>query len=429
MAIRMKKILCGLFVAGLFAASLQGCSFITPDLTEEDRVPENTEKIEVSEKDNSEIKIGVVYSGDEGEGNTAAHMQGIDAMIDVLDLSGEQVIEKTNVRGEGECYGIAVELIEQGCDIIFAADAMLEEDILQAAIEYPEVQFCNAGGFWASSAGLSNLHNYNIAFHEPRYVSGIAAGLKLNEMLEAGEITAEEAKIGYVGTYSNAEVISGFTAFYLGAKSVCPAVMMEVGYTNSVTDLETEKEMAAKLIGNGCVLLGQHISLAGVIDVCDERGIFYVGADTDAQVPDSDGIKELPETDMLLADVNVDWSPYYIYAAESVMNDRIIDTDWCQGYAQGTVSVTVFGEENQTGQILENLSKTEEALKNGTIHVFDIDTFTINGSSLEELIAQGGDYNKYSIYVYDGYFHESEFGSAPVFDLIIDGITVSNPST
>ena len=180
-----------------------------------------------------DLKIGAIYIGDENEGYTAAHMAGIDEMQEALGLDDSQVIEKTLIGEDEGCYDAAADLADQGCQIIFANSFGHETYILEAAGEYPDVQFCHATGTQAASSGLSNMHNYFTNIYEARYVSGVVAGLKLNQMIEDGTITEDSCKMGYVGAFPYAEVISGYTSFYLGAKSVCPSVTMEVKYTNS----------------------------------------------------------------------------------------------------------------------------------------------------------------------------------------------------
>ena len=217
----------------------------------------------------ADIKVGVIYIGDENEGYTAAHMAGIDEMAANLGLSDDQIIEKTTIPEDESCYDAAVDLADQGCNIIFATSFGHETYILQAAQEYPDIQFCHATGYQAASSGLSNMHNYFDAIYEARYVSGVVAGMKLNEMIENGDITADQAKIGYVGAFPYAEVISGFTSFYLGAKSVCESVTMEVQYTNSWADMTAEGEVANQLIADNCVLISQHADTTGAPSACE----------------------------------------------------------------------------------------------------------------------------------------------------------------
>lgn len=414
----MKKLLSVLLTMGLAVSMLSGCG---SDNEGADNGSGNagTGSAESTESGNagaavSDVKVGIIYIGDENEGYTAAHMAGIDEMMKALGLSEDQVVEKTTVPEDESSYDAAVDLAEQGCNIIFGNSFGYETYMIQAATEYPEVQFCHATGYQAASSGLSNMHNYFTAVYESRYVSGVAAGLKLNEMIAEGKITEAEAKMGYVGAFPYAEVVSGYTSFYLGAKSVCPFVTMEVQYTNSWGDMSGEAEIAAKLIDDGCVLISQHADTTGAPTACEEKGVPCVGYNVDMTTV-------APNSALTSASIN--WAPYYTYAVESVINGTAIDTDWCQGYAQGANRITALNEAVIAEGTADKVTEVEEALKSGSLHVFDTKTFTVSGSSIEDLIAQGGDYEKYAAYVSDGYFHESELASAPAFDLRIDGIT------
>ncbi len=411
----MKKAVSFLLIAGLAVSMLAGCGSGNNGAAGNGGASNAADGTEAGGAQAvSDVKVGVIYIGDENEGYSSAHMTGIDEMMSELGLSDAQVIEKTNVPEDESCYDAAVDLAEQGCNIIFGTSFGFESYILQAAAEYPEVQFCHATGYQAASSGLSNMHNYFTAVYESRYVSGVVAGLKLNEMIADGTITEDEAKMGYVGAYPYAEVISGFTSFYLGAKSVCPSVTMEVQYTNSWADMSGEAEVATKLIDDGCVLISQHADTTGAPSACQEKGVPCVGYNIDmtSVAPDS-----------ALTSASINWGPYYTYAVQCVMNGEEIVTDWCQGYAEGADRITALNENVIAEGTQEKVTEVETSLKEGTLHVFDTATFTVNGSSLEDLIAGGGDYEKYAAYVSDGYFHESELASAPAFDLIIDGIT------
>ena len=364
--------------------------------------------------DVSKIKVGVIYVGDENEGYTAAHMEGIKEMAKALGLKSSQIIEKTNIAEDQSCYDAAADLADQGCNIIFANSFSFEDYILQAAKDYPNVQFCHATGFQAKKSGKSNMHNYFTAVYESRYVSGVVAGLKLNEMIESGKITADKAKMGYVGAYPYAEVVSGYTAFYLGAKSVCPSVTMEVQYTNSWADMSAENEVAKALIADGCVLISQHADTTGAPTACEKAGVPNVGYNVDMT-------SVAPKTALTSATIN--WGPYYTYAVKSMLDGTPIATDWCQGYADGAVGISKLNDAVVAKGTADKVAEVEKAIKGGTFHVFDTKTFTIGGKSIEDLIAAGGDYAKYADYVKGGYYHESELISAPSFDLRIDGIT------
>ena len=362
----------------------------------------------------SDFKVGIMYIGDENEGYTAAHMAGIDGMMENLGLDDSQVIEKTNIPEDESAYDAAVDLAEQGCDIIFANSFGQESYVIQAATEYPDIQFCHATGYQAASSGLPNMHNYFTNIYESRYVSGVVAGLKLNEMIEDGTVKEDACKMGYVGAFPYAEVISGYTAFYLGAKSVCPSVTMEVKYTNSWASFDLEKECADALISDGCVLISQHADTTGAPSACEAAGVPCVGYNVSM-------ISVAPNT--ALTSASIDWSVYYTYAVKCAMDGEEIETDWCRGFAEGADKLTELNDKVVAEGTAEKVKEVEDQIIDGSLHVFDTSTFTVGGKSLEDAIAEGGEYADYADYVSDGYFHESELASAPSFAIIIDGIT------
>lgn len=362
----------------------------------------------------SKIKVGVIYIGDENEGYTEAHMKGISEMKKSLGLADNQIIEKKSIPEDEKCYDAAADLAEEGCNIIFSNSFGYEDYIIQAAKEYPEIQFCHATGFQAATSGLSNMHNYFTSVYESRYVSGVVAGLKLNKMIEDGTITKDKCKVGYVGAYPYAEVVSGYTAFYLGIKSVCDAATMEVQYTNSWASMDLEKSTAEALIADGCVLISQHADTTGAPTACEAAGVPVVGYNVSM-------IATAPKTALTSASIN--WGPYYTYAVKCVMEGKSIDTDWCQGYSEGADCITELNKDVVAPGTEEKVAEVENAIKNGSLHVFDTSKFTVNGSSLEDLIKSDENYKKYANFVSDGYYHESEKTSAPSFDIRIDGIT------
>lgn len=417
----MKKAVSLLLTLVLTASMLVGCGSKASKESSDTTTPAATEETTETETPAAEttsaasdIKVGVIYVGDENEGYTAAHMAGIDEMQKTLGLTDDQIIEKTNIPEDETCYDAAVDLAEQGCNIIFANSFGHEDYMIQAATEYPDIQFCHATGYQAATSGLKNMHNYFTAVYESRYVSGVVAGLKLNEMIESGKITADQAKIGYVGAYPYAEVVSGYTSFYLGVKSVCPSVTMEVQYTNSWADMALEKETAEALIADGCVLISQHADTTGAATACEAAKVPLVGYNVDMT-------STAPNAALTSASIN--WGPYYTYAVKSVIDGTAIDTDWCQGYADGADRITALNDAVVAKGTADKVAEVESAIKAGTLHVFDTSTFTVGGKTVEDLIAAGGDNAKYADFVKDGYFHESELASAPAFDLRIDGIT------
>ena len=351
-----------------------------------------------------QIKVGLILLHDENIGYDEIHLNGFMEMVEALGLTEEQYSIKYNVPETEVCYDKAIELVDEGCNVIFADSFGHESYMLQAAAEHPDVQFCHATGYQAKGSGLTNMHNYFTSIYEARYVSGVVAGLKLAEMIDNGKITAEQAVMGYVGAFPYAEVISGYTAFYLGARSVCPSVTMKVTYTNSWADMALEKEAADALIAQGCVLISQHADTTGAPTACQAAGVPCVGYNVSmiSVAPDS-----------ALTSAAVVWGPYYTYAVKCLIDGEEIATDWCKGFVDGAVEIKELNENVVAAGTEEIVKDVEEKLKNGELHVFDTSTFTVDGKTLED-----------ETYVWDGYYHESELASAPSFAYIVDGITV-----
>ncbi len=355
-----------------------------------------------------DLKIGAFYIGDENEAYTENHMRGIREAAEALGLDESQIVEKTLVTEDESSYDAAADLADMGCQIVFGTSLGFETYMQQAAAEFPDVEFCHGSGYMAVSSGLDNMHNYFAAIYEARYVAGIVAGMKLNEMLDAGEITEDELKMGYVGAYPYAEVISGYTAFFLGARSVCPDVTMEVKYTNSWGDFSLEKECAEALIADGCVVISQHADTTGAPTAAEAAGVYCVGYNIDMT-------SVAPTTALVSSCIN--WASYYTYAIQCVLDGEPIDVDWCAGFAEDAVSLIGLNEDVVADGTQEAIEEAEAAIADGSLHVFDTSTWTVDGETLDSYVKNDVEY------ISDGYFHESEYGSAPVFDIVIDGIT------
>ncbi len=371
-------------------------------------------------KANADFKIGFICLHDENSTYDKNFLVAAEEATKKLGLSADQVIIKTNIPEGNECYEAAADLADQGCDIVFANSFGHEPYMLKAAKEFPEVQFCHATGTTAHTEDVKNFHNAFASIYEGRYLAGIAAGMKLNEMIESGKITADQAKMGYVGAFTYAEVVSGYTSFYLGAKSVCPSVTMEVQFTGSWYDEALEKEAATKLLSNNCVLISQHADSMGAPTACENAGVPNVSynGSTEAACPNT-----------FIVSSRIDWAPYFEYIMNAVMNGEEIAVDWCEGFEVGSVKLTDINEKVAAKGTKEAIEDAKAKLIAGEIKVFDTDTFTVGGKKLDSYIADvdtDANYEKDTEVIADGYFHESEFRSAPYFDLQIDGITLLN---
>ncbi len=365
---------------------------------------------------NSDVKVGFIFLHDENSTYDKNFIDAARAAQAALNLSDEQVLFKTNIPEGQECYEAAAELVDEGCDVIFADSFGHEGFMIQAAREFPEVQFCHATGTRAHTEGLSNYHNAFASIYEGRYLAGIAAGMKLNEMIEAGEFTADEAKMGYVGAFPYAEVISGYTSFYLGAKSVCPTVTMTVKYTSSWFDEALEKEAANALIQEGCKLISQHADSMGAPTACEAAGVPNVSYNGSTAAA-------CPNTAIISSRVN--WEPYFEYMINCVISGEPIDTDWCGTLQTGSVELSELNEAVAAEGTADAIADAKAKLEAGELHVFDTSTFTVDGAALTSYMADVDTDDAYTPdteAISDGYFHESEYRSAPYFDIIIDGI-------
>ena len=364
----------------------------------------------------AKVKVGFITLHDE---NSTYDKNFIDAAKEACANLGlvenEDYFIKTNVGETEQCAEVAADLVDAGCNIIFADSFGHEPYMIEVAKANPEVQFCHSTGTRAHTEGLANYHNAFASIYEGRYLAGIAAGLKLNAMIEAGDIKAEEAKMGYVGAFTYAEVVSGYTSFYLGAKSVCPTVTMDVTFTGSWYDETLEKEGAEKLIQNGCVLISQHADSLGAPTACENAGVPNVSYNGSTQAA-------CPNTYIVSSRIN--WAPYYEYAIKAVMDGTAIDVDWTGTLATNSVVLTDLNTTVAAEGTAEAIAAATEKLEKGEIHVFDCSTFTVKGETLTSYMADvdAGDNAPDTEVVHDGYFAESEKRSAPYFDLEIDGI-------
>ena len=353
-------------------------------------------------------------------GYTYTHDQGIVGMQAALGLADNQIVRKVKVDDtDAAAIETAItECIEEGCNIIFADSFGHEDYMIQAAKEFKDVQFCHATGTKAHTEKLSNYHNAFASIYEGRYLAGVAAGMKLNEMIEAGEFTADQAKMGYVGAFTYAEVISGYTSFYLGAKSVCPSVTMDVTFTGSWYDEALEKEAANKLIAGGCKLISQHADSMGAPTACEQAGVPNVSYNGSTQ-------SACPNT--FIVSSRIDWTPYYEMVIKAVQDGTALDSDWTGTLKTGSVVLTDVNEKVAAKGTAEKIAEVTKQLEDGTLHVFDTSAFTVKGETLTSYMADvdtdadnAGDTEA----IKDGYFHESEFRAAPYFNVQIDGINL-----
>lgn len=396
-----------------------------------------------NESGDDSITVGFIALHDDNSTYDKNFLDAIKAACEKKGIDEDHLIIKTNIPEDNSCYDAAADLADQGCDVVFADSFGHENFMIQAAQEFPDVEFCHATGNQAHTAGLDNFHNAFAHIYQGRYLAGVAAGMKLVEMHEAGELKANNydadgnIKIGYVGAYTYAEVISGYTSFFLGAQSVVEeetdiSISMEVTFTGSWFDEGKEREGANTLINNGAALISQHADSMGAPSACEAKGVPNVSYNGSTA-------ESCPNTFIVSSYVN--WEPYFEYMIDCVVNGDEIDDDWTGTLADTSVSLTEFGTAAAEGTE-KKVAEVRAQLEAGTLHVFDCSKFTVTVTDEKNVNAKVDENGHLTSYMADvdfdtaytpdkevvenGVFYESKYRTAPYFDIQIDGITLLN---
>ncbi len=370
----------------------------------------------------ADLKIGVILVHDENSGYDAAHIEGVKGAMATLGIAESQAIFKYNIPEDETCYDTAVDLAEQGCHIIFSDSYGHQSHMMAAAAEYPEVMFVACTGDTAALEPVTNVANVFPYTFQSRFVSGVVAGMKLKELMDAGTVT--DPYIGYVGAYPYAEVVSGYTAFFLGIQSIVPTAHMDVQYTNSWYDPVAEGEAANALISKGCVIIGQHADSTGApsaVQAQQDAGkvVYSVGYNIDM-------LSVAPKAALTSAQNN--WVALYTPILNYMLTGEKVPTDLALGYANDAVMISALGESCAPGTA-EKVEEVIAGLKDGSLQVFDTSKFTVGGAAVTTYAWQDtdGDWVPDSgEAIENGIFVESVFRSAPYFALRIDGITELN---
>ncbi len=404
----MKRLFAILLCVALVAALFVGCA----------------KKDDAGKTDGAKtVKVGLICIGDENDqGYTYNFIRGRDAATEALKAKGINVewVTKYNVGEDSGCEDANIELAAAGCAVIFNNSFGFEDYMLKVAPEYPNVQFVSCTNQVSWNDDLKNTHNAFAAIYEGRYLAGVVAGMKLQQLIDEGTIKPEEAIIGYVGAFPFAEVKSGYTAYFLGARSVCPSVTMKVQFVNSWSNATEESNAASALCDAGCKLISQHADNSTPATTAQSKGAFFTSYNNDM-------ISVAPEA--CLVGTRIDWSVYFTEVIEAVANGKEFPQDWCKGIADGAVVLTDLNKDIVAPGTAEKLAEVEEQIKSGKLQVFDTSTFTVKGETLTQAYAldTDGDFAPDSEEaVYDGAFHESTVQSAPYFAIDIDGIELLN---
>ena len=387
--------------------------------------------------DFSKVKVGLICLHDT---NSTYDKNFIDSMEEArvaLGLSNEQVLVRTGIPEGSECYDTAAQMVAAGCNVIFADSFGHEDHMIRAAEAFPNVQFHHATGTKAHTRKLANYHNGFASIYEGRYLAGVVAGLKLKDMKEKDPSVA--SKVGYIGAFTYAEVISGYTSWYLGVKSIVEDVTMDVTFTGSWYDETAEKNGALKLKEKGAVLISQHADSLGAPTACEQNGIPNVSYNGSTE-------ESAPKT--YLVNSRINWAPYFVKMVESVCGGAAMGYDTTGTRADGSVLLSDLGKKASTAETAEYIRGVKAKLADGSLKVFDTSKFTVTivppsgaegdfgvntnakvdaNGHLTSYIADVddmGDYVGETEVVSGGYFHESEYRSAPYFDIQIDGINL-----
>jgi len=390
--------------------------------TEEKPEEKPEEKEEAPAEEAPEIKIGAILVHDENSGYDMAHIEGLNGACEALGIDPASISYKYNIPEDETCYDAAAELADDGCNIIFSDSYGHQTYMELAASEFPDTVFVACTGDLAAASGLDNLKNIFPYTYESRYVSGIVAGMKLKELMDAGEVS--DPYVGYVGAFPYAEVVSGYTAFFLGIRSIVPEAHMDVQYTNSWYDPVAENEAAIALMGKGCAIIGQHADSTGAPSAVQAEWakgskVFSVGYNIDmlAVAPDA----------ALTSAQNV-WSVLYKATLEKFLAGEEIPVDYACGIAEGAQQISALGP-NVAAGTQEAVDAAWKAIADGSLKVFDTSKFTVGGAEVTTAFAldTDGDWvNDTAEAIIDGAFVESLHRSAPYFGLRIDGITELN---
>ena len=408
----MKKFL-ALLLTLVMALSLAACGGSDEEST--DSPAEDPAANEESSGSAADVKIGLICVHDINSGYDAAHIEGLTAACEELGIdANSQVIFRYNIAEDENCYDAAVDLAEEGCNIIFSDSYGHQSYMLDAAEDYPDVTFVSCTGDMAATSGLDNYKNLFPYTYESRYVSGVVAGMKLKELMDAGTVT--DPKVGYVGAYPYAEVVCGYTAFLLGIQTQVPEAYMEVQYTNSWYDPVAEGEAANALMARGCVIIGQHADSTGAPSAVQAA---LDGGKTAYSVGYNVDMLSVAPAAALTSAQNV-WSVLYQTTLDKFLKGEEIPADFATGIKDGAVSISALGQSCAEGTA-EKVEEVWAGLKDGSLNIFDCANFTVGGEHLTSYTESYGMNGAETIT--DGVFYESVIRSAPYFDLRIDGIT------
>lgn len=426
------------FAVMMLVGSLTACAGGNASGADYDIKTGDTYELKVNKNlDFSKVKVGLICLHDENSTYDKNFINSMEEARVALGLSQDQVLVRTGIPEGSECYDTAAQMVAAGCTAIFADSFGHEDYMIQAARQFPNVQFHHGTGTKAHTEKLSNYHNGFASIYEGRYLAGVVAGLKLKDMKEKDPSVA--SKVGYIGAFTYAEVISGYTSWYLGVKSVVEDVTMDVTFTGSWYDETAEKNGALKLKEKGAVLISQHADSLGAPTACEQNNIPNVSYNGSTE-------ESAPKT--YLCNSRINWAPYFVKMVESVCGGAAMAYDTTGSRADGSVLLSDLGKKACAANTADYIKDVKAKLENGSLKVFDTSKFTVTivppsgaegdfgvntnakvdaNKHLTSYLADVDDDGTYvgeTEVVANGEFQESKFRSAPYFDIQIDGINL-----
>lgn len=340
-------------------------------------IKENSDKSKGIPKE--DIKIGILHIGnpEDGSGYTFTHDLGIQGMQKNLGLSDEQIVRELNVADDDpEAVKAAIQrCIDKDCNIIFTTSWGYMEPTAEMAEEYPDIYFSHGTGYMSNG---KNFNNYFGRIYQARYLSGIVAGMN-----------TKSDKIGYVAAQdsSNSEVTGGIDAFAMGVYEVNPNAEVYIKVTNSWFDPDAEREASLTLLDMGCDVITQHCDTPYPQTFAEERGVYGIGYNSDMS-------KETPRS--CLCSVIWNWSAYYTFAVQSVIDGTWDGSNYYGGMEEGIVAITdladfcVEGTKEKVDEMKAKILSGEFGVFDGLIETNDGSTVGSEGKTLDDSTITGG---------------------------------------
>lgn len=370
----------------------------------------------LNKQENKIVKVGFIYVGDGANAYTKNFIKAQDLIEETY--SGKvQCIAKFNIpEGSEQIY--IEQLVKEGCEIIFGTSYGYQEAMKEAAKKHPDIEFCQATGANSDDPKVDNYHTYMGHIYEGRYIAGVVAGMKLKEHIDTGKISADQALIGYVGAYDYAEVISGYTAFFMGVRSCVPEAKMKVKYTYSWSNYALEKEYAQQLIDEGCVIISQHSDTRGPAVACEnavaDHPVYHIGYNQSM-------IDIAPTTS--LTGCRINWAPYELAAVKAMIDEKNIESvqskkvtingnDAGAGFIEGWVEMLDLNEVILAKGTKDAIDQKIKELKSGKISVFKGNYTGVNP------------YDEKDVYDLSKGFEENKNSSAPAFNYVLKDVIV-----